>query len=138
MNFLRKFFKIIMARKSSIYSKVDFKTLKNEIFSTMKYLAAEKVDNLPAFSADRPVISVKRANVSLSLLPKSTAIPNCSVSPSCALANLPTFRKESLDKLKDLTILDTNGQEDTTSDGDIPEGSGEGSEGSGEPQEEND
>ena len=33
-----------MAKKASIYSKVDFKSLKNELFSTMKYLAAEKVD----------------------------------------------------------------------------------------------
>lgn len=33
-----------MARKTSIYSKVNFQTLKNELFSTMKYLAAEKVD----------------------------------------------------------------------------------------------
>lgn len=32
-------------RKSSVYSKVDFKTLKNELFGIMKYLAAEKVDN---------------------------------------------------------------------------------------------
>lgn len=32
-------------KKVSIYSKVDFKTLKNELFSTMKYLAAEKVDS---------------------------------------------------------------------------------------------
>jgi len=32
-------------KKSSIYSKVDFKTLKNELFSTMKYLAAEKIDD---------------------------------------------------------------------------------------------
>ncbi len=34
-----------MAKKPSIYSKVDFKTLKNELFSTMKYLASEKVDD---------------------------------------------------------------------------------------------
>ena len=34
-----------MAKKTSIYSKVDFKTLKTEIFSTMKYLASEKVDD---------------------------------------------------------------------------------------------
>ena len=34
-----------MARKTSIYSKVNFSTLKNEIFSTMKYLAATKVDD---------------------------------------------------------------------------------------------
>ena len=32
------------SRKTSIYSKVNFKTLKNELFSTMKYLASEKVD----------------------------------------------------------------------------------------------
>lgn len=32
-------------KKLSIYSKVDFKTLKNELFSTMKYLASQKVDN---------------------------------------------------------------------------------------------
>lgn len=34
-----------MARKSSVYSKVNFKTLKNELFGIMKYLASEKVDN---------------------------------------------------------------------------------------------
>lgn len=34
-----------MAKRSSVYSKVDFKTLKNELFSTMKYLAANKVDD---------------------------------------------------------------------------------------------
>lgn len=34
-----------MPRKPSIYSKVDFKTLKNELFSIMKYLASEKVDD---------------------------------------------------------------------------------------------
>ena len=33
-----------MPRKLSIYSKVNFKTLKNEIFSIMKYLVATKVD----------------------------------------------------------------------------------------------
>ena len=34
-----------MPRKPSIYSKVNFSTLKNEIFSIMKYLSAEKVDD---------------------------------------------------------------------------------------------
>lgn len=34
-----------MPKKTSVYSKVDFRTLKNELFSTMKYLAAEKVDD---------------------------------------------------------------------------------------------
>lgn len=34
-----------MARKTSVYSKVDFKTLKNELFGTMKYLASEKVND---------------------------------------------------------------------------------------------
>lgn len=34
-----------MPKKVSIYSKVNFKTLKNELFSIMKYLASEKVDN---------------------------------------------------------------------------------------------
>jgi hypothetical protein len=46
------------------------------------------------------------------------------------------FKKESLDKLKDLNLLETNGQEDTTSDGDLGEGDVEGQDGSGEPQEE--
>lgn len=32
-------------KRSTIYSKVDFKTLKNELFSTMKYLDTEKVDD---------------------------------------------------------------------------------------------
>ena len=34
-----------MAKKPSVYSKVDFKTLKNELFGTMKYLSSEKVDD---------------------------------------------------------------------------------------------
>jgi len=34
-----------MPRKSSIYSKVNFKTLKNELFSTMKYLSSQKIDD---------------------------------------------------------------------------------------------
>jgi len=33
-----------MAKKTSIYSKVNFKTLKNELFGIMKYLASEKVN----------------------------------------------------------------------------------------------
>jgi len=32
-------------KKSSIYSKVNFTTLKNELFSTMEYLASEVVDD---------------------------------------------------------------------------------------------
>lgn len=32
-------------RKSSIYSKVNFTTLKNELFSTMEYLSSEVVDD---------------------------------------------------------------------------------------------
>ena len=34
-----------MAKKPSVYSKVDFKTLKNELFGTMEYLSSEKVDD---------------------------------------------------------------------------------------------
>lgn len=34
-----------MAKKSSVYSKVNFKTLRNELFGIMKYLASEKVDD---------------------------------------------------------------------------------------------
>ena len=48
------------------------------------------------------------------------------------------FKVASLDKLKDLNIKDLYGQEDSTSDGNIPEGSGEGQEGDREPQEEDD
>jgi hypothetical protein len=48
------------------------------------------------------------------------------------------FKKESLDKLKDFTILDTNGQEDTTSDADSGQGDSEGQDGDGEQQEEDD
>lgn len=48
------------------------------------------------------------------------------------------FKNESLDKLKDLNLLETYGQEDTTSDGDFGEGDTEGQDGSGEPQEEDD
>lgn len=33
-----------MAKRVSIYSKVNFDTLKNELFSTMEYLASQKVD----------------------------------------------------------------------------------------------
>ena len=34
-----------MAKKSSIYSKVNFKTLKNELFSTISYLSSEPVND---------------------------------------------------------------------------------------------
>lgn len=33
------------AKKTSVYSKVDFTVLKNELFSTMEYLTSEKVDD---------------------------------------------------------------------------------------------
>jgi hypothetical protein len=48
------------------------------------------------------------------------------------------FKNETLDKLKDLNLLETHGQEDTTSIGDITKGDGEGQDGSGELQEEDD
>lgn len=48
------------------------------------------------------------------------------------------FKKESLDKLKDINLLKTNGQEDTTSFGDLSEGSGEGQEGDRELEDEDD
>lgn len=48
------------------------------------------------------------------------------------------FKKESLDKLKDINLLNNYGQEDTTSIGLVDEGSGEGQDGSDEPQESDD
>lgn len=47
------------------------------------------------------------------------------------------FKKESLDKLKDITFIEDE-QEDTTGVGMVVEGNGEGSEGSDESQEEDD
>jgi len=48
------------------------------------------------------------------------------------------FKKESLDKLKDINLFNNNGQEDTTSIGLVEEGVGEGSEGDSESQESDD
>ena len=48
------------------------------------------------------------------------------------------FKKESLDKLKDINFIEDNGQEDTTGIGLAKEGDDEGSEGSDESQEEDD
>lgn len=48
------------------------------------------------------------------------------------------FKKESLDKLKDISFIEENGQEDTTGIGLAEEGNDEGSEGSDESQEEDD
>jgi hypothetical protein len=48
------------------------------------------------------------------------------------------FKKESLDKLKDINLLNTHGQEDTTSLGDTGEGDGEGQIGNPELEEEDD
>lgn len=48
------------------------------------------------------------------------------------------FKKESLDKLKDINLLEDYGQEIAASDGVSEEGDGEGSEGDSEPQETND
>ncbi len=48
------------------------------------------------------------------------------------------FKKESLDKLKDINLLDTYGQEDTTSVGLAEEGDGEGQGGDGDSEETDD
>ena len=48
------------------------------------------------------------------------------------------FMKESLDKLKDINLLEDYGQEITASVGDTEQGDGEGSEGDSESQEEDD
>ena len=48
------------------------------------------------------------------------------------------FKKESLDKLKDINLLEDYGQEIAASDGVSEEGDGEGSDGDSEPQETND
>lgn len=48
------------------------------------------------------------------------------------------FMKESLDKLKDINLLEDYGQEITASVGSTEEGDGEGPEGDSEPQEEDD
>jgi phosphoribosyl-dephospho-CoA transferase len=48
------------------------------------------------------------------------------------------FKKESLDKLKDITFIEEDGQENTEGINLVEKGDGEGSEGSDEPQEEDD
>jgi hypothetical protein len=48
------------------------------------------------------------------------------------------FKKESLDKLKDINLLDTYGQEDTTSVGLVDEGDGEGQSSDGDSEETDD
>ena len=48
------------------------------------------------------------------------------------------FRKESLDKLKEINLLDGNGQEDTTGDELVEEGDREGQEGDGDSEETDD
>lgn len=48
------------------------------------------------------------------------------------------FKKESLDKLKDINLLEDYGQEIAASDGVSEEGDGEGSDGDSEPQETDD
>jgi hypothetical protein len=48
------------------------------------------------------------------------------------------FKKESLDKLKDINLLNDYGQEITTGDGVVEQGDGEGQDGDSESQDEND
>ena len=48
------------------------------------------------------------------------------------------FKKESLDKLKDINLLNNYGQETTTGDGMVEQGDGEGQEGSGVTEESDD
>ena len=48
------------------------------------------------------------------------------------------FKSESLDKLKEINLIEKNGQEDTTGIGVVGEGEKQGLEGDREPQEEND
>jgi hypothetical protein len=48
------------------------------------------------------------------------------------------FKKESLDKLKDINLLNDYGQEITTGDGVVEQGDGEGQDGDSDSQDEND
>lgn len=48
------------------------------------------------------------------------------------------FKNQSLDKLKDINLLNKDGQEDTTSIGLVEQGDGEGQDGDSEPQESDD
>ena len=48
------------------------------------------------------------------------------------------FKTESLDKLKEINLIDNYGQEDTTGIGNLEEGDGEGQNGDSEPQEPDD
>lgn len=48
------------------------------------------------------------------------------------------FKNESLDKLKEINLIDSHGQEDTTGSGVVEEGDGKGQEGNSESQEEDD
>ena len=48
------------------------------------------------------------------------------------------FKKETLERLKEINLTDNYGQTDTPSLGDIEQGNGEGQEGGSEPQEPDD
>jgi len=73
-----------MAKKQSIYSKVNFKTLKNELFSIMKYLAAEKVDETleddlePKFNKNGEVKLTVVASIEKKIETQMAVVDTCS------------------------------------------------------------
>lgn len=88
-----------MAKKVSVYSKVDFKTLKNELFGTMKYLASEKVDDSLEDDIDWKINKKGGVNPSVVSTIEKKIETQMSTIDTCSKILKVIFEKEGLSEL---------------------------------------
>ena len=88
-----------MAKKPSVYSKVDFKTLKNELFGTMKYLSSEKVDDSLVDDIDWKINKKGGVNPSVVSTIEKKIETQMSTIDTCSKILKVIFEKEGLSEL---------------------------------------
>jgi len=88
-----------MAKKTSVYSKVDFKTLKNELFGTMKYLSTEKVNDSLEDDIDWKINQKGGVNPSVVSTIEKKIETQMSTIDTCSKILKVIFEKEGLSEL---------------------------------------
>lgn len=86
-------------RKTSVYSKVDFKTLKNELFGIMKYLSAEKVDEAMQDDIDWKINKKGGVNPSVVSTIEKKIETQMATIDTCSKIIKVIFEKEGLSEL---------------------------------------
>lgn len=86
-------------KKTSIYSKVNFQTLKNELFGIMKYLAAEKVNKDMADDIDWKINKKGGVNPSVVSTIEKKIETEMATIDTCSKILKVIFEKEGLSEL---------------------------------------